>query len=195
MLLRVRLEGALDDHVASRPSGVDIALGQCRFPDHVAVRVAFHGLDVARTLFVDQRRVGLQRLFDGQDRLQRLVFDLDQLRRQLRGGIIARGDGRDRLADIAHLAGRKHRLVLQHAADSRALNVRAGDDRFHAWQRFAASVISIAADARMRMRALRHRGIKHARPDEIVEVARVDPRSFLRLKARNARADGARTRS
>ena len=61
---------------------------------------------VARKILMDERCAGRSGLFDGEAPPAAAWIDLPSVAPpRLRGGVIARCDGRHRLADIAHLAG------------------------------------------------------------------------------------------
>ena len=103
---------------------------------------------------MDERRARRQRLLRGQHRRQLLVLDLDQLDRLARGLEIDRGDSRDRLADIAHLAAGQRRLVLDERAQMMLAEIGAGDDRLDAGQRQRRRDV-VGEDAGMRIGAAR----------------------------------------
>ena len=137
---------------------------------------------------MQDRRAGCERLVDRKHRRQRLVVDLDR-----RGGLagdlgIGRGDCRYHLADVAHLAARDHRLVLDDAARARPVEIGAGEDRLDAGDR-ARRVHPIADDPRVGVRAGQERGVQHAGQLDVVGVLGATGRLVACLQARGARTD------
>ena len=96
------------DQIGGGEAGVDVAereldlLGDVRAP----------------RLVVDLDVLALERVLDGEDRLERLVLDVDQRERLVRGVLVERRDGGDRLADVAHLVDRERVLVLRPRDDA-----------------------------------------------------------------------------
>jgi len=103
------------DRVRNQPVVDDVDLGDVRGLGERRVdgglvaqrpRVAL----VAGCLFVDLRRAGFERGNTVHHRRQHLVVDIDQLRGVLRLVRRLGDDQRDRVADVAHLALRQHRM-------------------------------------------------------------------------------------
>ena len=169
VMLRLRLERSLDDRIALRECVVDVALGNVGFEDDVAVSAAVDGLDVGGEAFVDERCVACECRIGRQHAAQWFVVDLDRGgRADRRRGVDGR-DGRDRLADIADLVTREHRLVLDDAAPARTGDIGTGDDRVHAGQR-ARGVGPAGNDACVCVLAGMNRGVEHAGQANVVGV-------------------------
>ena len=108
----------LDDLVRLGERGVEVAPLVDALPHQVAAGVL---VDRGHALVARVTRVG--------DRVDRLVFDLDELGRVARELARLGDDGDDRLADVAHLADRE-RVVLQvRARHRRDLEERIGQRR------------------------------------------------------------------
>jgi len=97
----------LDDAIRLGERGVEIAPLVDAFPHEVRARVV-----------VQHRHVSALRLAGVDDGVERLVLDLDELRRVTRELAGLRDDRDDRLTDVAHLAERE-RVVLQMRAGRR----------------------------------------------------------------------------
>ena len=153
--VRVALEErpVVADQVGRREPGLEVAEREVDLLEDVR----------APRLLVDLDVLALERLLDGEDRLERLVVDVDQRQRLVRGVLVERGDGGDGLADVAHLVDRERRLVLRRRHDPHLLgHVRAGDDRDHAGMRQRAGDVE-ALDARVRLRRSQQAPVQHAR--------------------------------
>ncbi len=103
---RVRI-APLDDDVGVAEPGVDVALGEA---DHLGdVRsVRRLGIDtLGKEIVVQDRRIGLHRLFDVDDMRQHVVFDLDQLAGLLGDRRRGRRHRRDGVTVIKHLVARQ----------------------------------------------------------------------------------------
>jgi hypothetical protein len=140
---------------------------------------------VAGNVVEQRRRAGSDRILDLSDRRQRFVLDLDSLRRITRSGQGLGHDQHDRLANVAHLAERKHgtrRVVprLAVAADERgragnvtetvrAYLLAAGHPQ-HACHATRRGWID-APDPRVCHRRAQHEGMRHARQDDVVCVS------------------------
>ena len=96
-------------------------------------------VDLALLVVADQRRVGVERLARVDDRVQRLVVDVDQLQRVARDVLVGRDHGRDLLALEADLVAREHGLRVvgdrRHPRQPERLEVLRGDHRGHARER------------------------------------------------------------
>ena len=86
---------------------------------------------------MDERRVRGERVGDRPDDRELLVLDADRRDGGLRGGLVDRGDRRDRLADVAHTVDRDDRPVLDRVAEVGVdvHEVGAREDRHHAGHR------------------------------------------------------------
>ena len=136
------------------------------------------------------RRAGGQRLLRVDHRRQHFVVDTQQPRRLARDGLGVRGDGSDDLADVAHLALGESRLVLDECAHAVAIaQVVAGDDGAHAGQRQRGLQV-VAADARVRMRALHDGGMQHAGTRQVGDELGAAGELLVALQLRNRRAHG-----
>ena len=114
-----------------------------------------------------------QRLLDGQDRFERLVLDVDERQRLERGVLIERCDGRDGLADVAHLVDRERRLVLGRRHDPHLLgHVLARDDGHHAGMGERAPDVELH-DPGVGLGRPEQAPVKHARQDDVVGVLRL----------------------
>ena len=79
--------------------------------------------EVRAGVVVEHRRVGVLRLARVDERVERLVVDLDELGRVARELARLGDDGDDRLADVAHLADRE-RVVLDVSRRARSRSGR-----------------------------------------------------------------------
>ena len=103
---RVRDQPVLAIALLDRDGGLGeqpVDLARVELPRVAAVRAE---------LLVDERRALCERRLGVDDDRQRLVVDLDELRRVLGGAAARRRDHRDRVADVARLVDRE-RLVLR----------------------------------------------------------------------------------
>ena len=143
----------------------------------------FHVAELERHVLVDVGPVAVlvdpdlgmrQRVLDGHQGGQRLVLDLDQLARPLRGLFIDRGDGGQGVAHHPDLVHAERFLVLRHGKDSEldARQVRAGDHRIDARQRAGAARVD-AGDACVGMRAPQQLAERHPRQHEVVGILRL----------------------
>ena len=120
----------------------------------------------------DDRRVGIERAPRVDDRLERLVLDVDQLERVARGVVVVGDDERDLLALEADLVGREHGLAVgrhrRHPRHAARLEVAAGDDRVDLRQRERGGGVD-RDDPRVRERAAQDRAVQRARAADVVE--------------------------
>ena len=77
-------------------------------------------------VLVDRGRAGIERVARIRDRRDRLVLDLDELRRVARELARLGDDGDDRLADVAHLAHRERKVLQVRSGHRRDLEERIG---------------------------------------------------------------------
>ncbi len=134
---------------------------------HVAEELIDLALDVAGLLLVQEHRVGRARLGGAEVRRQRLDVEHDRGERGLGRGFVDRGNGRERLAAVAHLAARERPLVLgdgNHAIGR--CEVLARDHRTHAGNRACRGRVDAADDA------VRHGAAQDA-PDQRVAERQV----------------------
>ena len=110
--------GDRDDVVCLGERGVDVA----PLPD---ARVGH----VPAALLVEHGRAVLERLAGVDDDVERLVLDLDELRGVARELARLGDDGRDRLADVAHLADGERVVLDLPAGVGCDLEERVGEDR------------------------------------------------------------------
>ena len=158
--------------------------------------VALSGLVVA-----DQRRVGIERLARVDDRRQRLVLDVDQLERVVRGVLVGRDHERDLLALEADLVAREHGLRVvgdrRHPREPERLEILRRDDGGDVGVRERLRRVD-RDDARVRVRAAQHGSVDHPRQPDVVEVGALaadEARVLLALQATEAdRALGSRAR-
>ena len=140
--------------------------------------------DVVGRLVPHQRRAGLDRILDGDDRRQRLVLDLEQLGGVARLRLRLGDDERHAVADRAHLADREDRTqraialrpahVLRHvgheAAELVGLHVGACEHGEHALGRLGLGGID-ALDAGMRVRRHDLDAVAQVRQLDVVDIA------------------------
>lgn len=121
-----------------------------------------------------QRRPFGKRLLARRDRGQQLVFDSDQPQGAVGGLLIHRGDRGDHVSDIAHLVERDDRLVADRDAVigvGQLCRVGPGHHRSDAGECLGPARID-RQDARMRVRAAQHLGVKHPGNDDVKGIAR-----------------------
>ena len=113
-------------------------------------------------------RIG-QRLLDGHEGLERLVFDVDEPGRPLRRLLVDRGHCRHRVPDHPDLVHAQRFLVLGDGknAEFHPRQVVPGDDGVDTGQRPGAHGVD-ALDEGVRVRASQQLGVGHAGQDEIV---------------------------
>ena len=155
-----------------------------------------HVAELERDVLVDVRAVPVlvdadlgmrERGFDGHQRGQCLVLDLDELARTLRRVLVDRGDGGHGVAHHPHLLDAQRFLVLGHRQDPEfhARQIRTGDDAVDAGQGARAARVD-ARDPRVRVRAAQQLAERHAWQDEVVGVFRLTrhlrPRVDLRQR-------------
>ena len=180
---------ALDDRVrlGERPVGRGLV---ARLPGRAREVVALPRLVVA-----DQRRVGIQRLARIHDRRQRLVLDVDQLERVVRGVLVGRDHERDLLALEADLVAGEHGLRVvgdrRHPGEAERLEILRGDDGGDV--RVCERPRRVDRDdARVRERASQQRSVHHARELDVVEVgALAADEARVLLALQTAEADRA----
>ncbi len=158
-------------------------LGERRI-DHRLVADVPVVADVARHIVVHQRRARRDRIAQRRRRRQVLIVDDDLLGRVLRRLLRLGDHHRDRIADMAHLADRDHRMrrlghrravlvvdlpAARQAADVVGRHVGAGIDRDHAWRLRRRRCVD-AVDLRMRPVRATDIGIKLAGPVDVVGV-------------------------
>ena len=115
------------------------------------------------------------RLFEIDDRRQRIVLDLDQLAGVLGDVAALRHDGGDRLAHVAHLAHgdavlRRRRTGEVRARPRHLRRLGAGHDAEHAGQRLGLRLVD-AHDAGVGMGAAQHRGMRHVGQHYVVRIS------------------------
>ena len=187
--LGLGLEVVLEHDVRLAKSPLDVALGELGAGAQVALAAGIEDLEVLLDPFVDVHAGG-ERFLGREQRRQLLVIDADRLRRGARDRLGVGGDRSDGLADVAHLALRQGVLVLDEGAHAIGLReVVPGDDRVHARHRERLGEV-VAADARVRERALQDGAVQHPRPVQVGDVLRPAFDLLARLEARNAPADG-----
>ena len=190
-LERRRMAAGIDD-VAHR-DGVGLgerAVGRfliASFPGRAREVVALPDLVVA-----DQRRVGVQRLAGVDNRGQRLVLDLDQLERVVRGVLVGRDHERDLLALEADLVAREHGLRVvgdgRHPSKPERLEVLGSDDRGDVGRGERLRGVD-RDDPRVRVRAAQHGAVDHSRQPDVIEVGALaadEARVFLALQTTEA---------
>ncbi len=145
--------------------------------------------EVAGRGVVQHRRAVGHRLLRIEHRRQVLVLDLDRLERPARRQQVLGGHRGHRLADIAHLAARHDRLVVdEHAKPVLARNVVAGDDAFHALHGLGLGGVD-RHDAGVRPRAAQHLDVEHVRHDHVAGIAQLARHLRRRIDAAHVGAD------
>ena len=95
-------ESVFPNQIGFRESFVCLAEFQAYFLVHVA----------AVAIFMNARLVNHHAFFNRRDRLQRFVFDLNQIHRVERNVLINRGHRRHRIANEPHLVDAQRMLIL-----------------------------------------------------------------------------------
>ena len=134
---------------------------------------------VAHEVVVDDDRVRLHRVFQADDRLERLVLNLDELQRFQRRVLVDGGDRRDRVPAVDGLAVRHDALagplevghLLHHVHDLGAgdRHVVARDGGKDAGRSFGAGDVHPLDDG-VRVRAAQHRAVDEARQFQVRAV-------------------------
>ncbi len=185
-----------------RVEAVEVELGDLHDPVglgeggvEVAPRVEARPHEVPAGIVVQHGRVGILRLPCVDHRRQRLVVDLDELRRVARELPRLGDDGDDRLADVAHLADRERVVLDVGARHARDLEERLGEGRdLLAGQRPVDAVERLgrrdvdARDVRVRVRAAHEVEIAHPVPLDVVDEDALALQEALVLLARDALA-------
>ena len=141
-----------------------VDLGRIRI--RIGMRAGPIERDIAGRFRPQLRRAGGLRRVHGDDRIDRLVVDLDEISRVLRREFGLRDHHRDRLAHIHHALARqrmpvrhhelgavaaRQRRMPRHAADAGGVDISGGHDRDHA-AHFPGRIHVDPADAGVRMR-------------------------------------------
>ena len=170
------------DHVGrGGERGVDVAAREARMRQQVVM------------LRIDARRAGLQRLGRVEQRRQRFVFDLDQLRRLAGDARRLGGDGGDDVADIARLLalGDEDRPVLVDLPDpALARHVLGGGDRDDAGQRQRLGDVDLD-DARASVRRQHDDAVQQPRRVDVGDERPLAERQLGPLVALQRLADAA----
>ena len=126
----------------------------------------------------DHRRRRVERRAGIDDRVKRVVVDVDQLERVARRVPVFGDDERHLLALEAHLVGGQHGLHVvgqrRHPGQALLGQVGAGDDRFDLRMCLGRSHID-ADDAGVRIRRAQDRQVQHARQRDVVDVVAAAP--------------------
>ncbi len=156
------------------PAHRDLALGvRVAVPDHnraedVRARVLAKAVACGRVLLVQGLLFGCPLGVD--DRLERLVLDVDPLRRAAGLLRVLGSDERHRLAEVAHAVARQHRLVGKlEAVGLRARDVAVGEHGVHAGHRQRLRDVDLD-HARVRVRATNGVAPEHPRGEEVARV-------------------------
>ena len=156
----LRLVGLLDDDVGSGEALFDITLPNRNMLYEITRRVVVYD---GRPF--DHGFVGIKH------RRKHLVFDADLCNRPPCRGEILRGNGNDRLSDIANLVARHHRLIAHEDAKSiLAGDIGGGDDPLDARYRCRVGDVD-RYDARMRVRASQHLHMQHVWQHHVAGIA------------------------
>ncbi len=143
-----------------------------RFPD-VAKLIGLKAMDVAPlSVALDTRFLGRERFLGIGDRLQRPVFDLDQVERFESGLLVAGDYRRDRVADVANALRRERILILGHRKNAEGDGkILAGQHEMHAGAALSAGDVD-RFDDRVRQRRAQQFAMHHARQHHVVGKAR-----------------------
>ena len=140
-------------------------------------------------LLVDLHVLALERVFDGEDRFQVLVVDLDQRQCLKRSVLVDRRDSGDRLADVADLVDGERGLVLGRGHDPHLLGHVRADHCGHDPGVGERSRDVDTADACVRPRRPQESPVEHPRQKDVVGIARfareMCPRIHLRQTPAN----------
>jgi hypothetical protein len=158
-------KGSLENMVRAGEATFDVAEFEGHGLLHVSAPVP--GVD-ALTLFG-----GRQRLFDGENRFQNFVFNVDKAERLFRQAFADRRHRRHGIAGITDLIDRQRLFVLGRGHDAELLRqVLAGEHGEHAIELERPRGVD-AEDARMGMGAAQELGVNHPRQIKIVRVHRL----------------------
>jgi hypothetical protein len=152
----------------------DLAFGlRVAVPDHEMpddVRAGIVQVPVAHRGAVGMERLLLERPLHVDDRLERLVLDLDRRQRPPRLLGMVGGDDGDRLAHVAHPVAREDGLIRElEAVRLPAGNVGIGEDRLHARECEGLRKVD-RDDPRVRVRASQRVAPEHPRRGEVARV-------------------------
>ena len=141
---------------------------------HVAELQRDELVDVALVAVVVNARLGMgEAVFRRRDRAQQLVLDVDERDRLGGRDLVARDHGRDRIADEPHLVRTERVFVVAHRQDAVRDRKRSPVSTRCTPGCAAAFDVSIADDARVRMRRAQQPAVQHARQDDVVGKARL----------------------
>ena len=144
-----------------------------------------HALVKLRRAFGDRRQTDRKRR-------QRLVFDLDQMRRFFRDIAVHSGHDSDFFTDKPHAVAGQHRHVTQPASGQNGWNIRRGEHSQNPWIRFGPIRIH-ASNARMRIGAAQNFPPYRARQHIIGGVKRLSGNFLLTLDFGRRFADRRRS--
>ena len=141
---------------------------------HVAELVGLVAVDVAVLVVLVDAHLGMrERLFRRGDRQQRLVPDVDEAERLVRGLLVPRDHRGQRIADVPHALRRKRVFVGRHRHDAeRDREIAAGENEMHAGVLRGAGGVD-RKDARVRVRRAQELRVQHARQHDVVGEARL----------------------
>ena len=147
-------------------------------------------LDIAGAFLVQLDRVGAARLLGGEIGRQLLVLDLDRIQRALRRRGVLGGDGRDRLAAVAHPVAGERVFVHRDGEDAERIGAvpAPGDHRVDARQRLGGGGID-ADDPGMRHRAPQDPPGELLPADEVGGVERLARHLLRPVDQRHRHAD------
>ncbi len=186
LILDPELVDARDGHVAAR---VRVAVADHEVADDVRPRVVEVAVAVRPALVVD--RLLLHGAFHVDHGLERLVVDLDPLRGSPRLLGMLGGDNGDRLAEVAHLLEREHRLVGElEAVALLSGNVRVRQHGVHARRRQRLAQVD-RENACVRVRAAQRVAPEHPGGREVARVRELARRLRDPVDAHDALADPA----
>ena len=141
------------------------------------------------TLFMDLHVLALERLLDGEDRLEVVVLDIDQREGLERRVLIDRRDSRDGLADVSDAIDGEGGLVLRRRHDPHLLgHVRPGHNGNDPGMREGAGNVD-PADARVRPGRTQETSIEHPREEEVVGISGLAGEMGPRVGLRQPSAD------
>nr|WP_245448120.1 hypothetical protein [Bradyrhizobium nitroreducens] len=165
--------------------------------DGAAVKLAAEA-GVIGAVGIDQRRAGLSRAIDIDDRRKISVIDLDQLQCILGDRPALGDDCHHRLPGPDHAIQRQrplrrggHALEMVERPCPRCADfckIRSRGDEMHAFDRAYPLGVD-RNDLRMRMRAAQERGVEHARQLEVADIAPATGQQPLGVRARHGAAD------
>src|SRR5580693_3366029 len=165
----MRIDGRMCDFVGDEAGfGEVVGVGKTFF--RISEDVVIVLFEVVGLVVVDEVALGLHRFFGIEIGGQELVFNVDQLERLIRRGLVDRGDTSDVIANVADFIERERVLVMADGQNAigigRVFSYYDGDDAF---QFFGAAGVH-ALDAGVRIRRMQDSPDEHSGQREVVGI-------------------------